>query len=132
MALALPYNAGMRTLVLVLILVVAWLPAAAQDTTGQPERRLLPSPSKDDAAPIQHGAQPDPGAERVGTPDGDAPSAAAGRLVRDPAQRRILGLPVAAALVVAGVVVALLVVAGIVIPGARRRQRARGGGTYGR
>ena len=30
------------------------------------------------------------------------------------------------------VVVALLVVAGIVIPGARRRQRARGGGTYGR
>jgi len=52
--------------------------------------------------------------------------------VRDPAQRRILGLPVTTALVVAGVVIALLVVAGIVIPGARRRQRARGGGTYGR
>lgn len=118
-------------LALVLLLVVAWLPAAAQDTTAQPERGLLPPPAKDNAAPIQHGAQPDPGGERVGTPDGDAPSAAAGRLVRDPAERRILGLPVTTALVLAGVVIALLVVAGIVIPSARRRQRARGGGTYG-
>ncbi|HXH82761.1 MAG TPA: hypothetical protein VNN07_07520 [Candidatus Tectomicrobia bacterium] len=82
--------------------------------------------------PVQHGAQPNPQEVRPGSAEGDAPSAAAGRLVRDPDERRILGLPVTAALVVAGVVIALLVLAGIVIPNARRRQRARGGGTYGR
>ena len=72
-----------------------------------------------------------PGEVRPGNAAGDAPSAAAGDLVTRQ-ERRVLGLPVTTALVLAGVVVTLLVVAGIVIPGARRRDRARGGGTYGR
>jgi len=44
--------------------------------------------------------------------------------------RRILGLPVDAALIIAGVLVVLALFAGVVIPGARRRDRARDGGTY--
>ncbi len=42
--------------------------------------------------------------------------------------RRILGLPVDAALIIAGVLVVLALFAGVVIPGARRRDRARDGG----
>ena len=67
---------------------------------------------------------------RPGTAAGDAPSAAAGNLVTRQ-ERRILGLPITTALVLAGLVVVLLVVAGVVIPSASRRNRARGGGTYG-
>ena len=44
--------------------------------------------------------------------------------------RRILGLPVDAALIIAGMLVVLALLAGVVIPGARRRDRARDGGTY--
>ena len=80
---------------------------------------------------MQHGAQPNPAEVRPGSRDGDAPSAAAGDLVGEP-ERRILGLPITAALLVAGLLLLLLVVAGIVIPEANRRRRARGGGTYGR
>jgi hypothetical protein len=52
-------------------------------------------------------------------------------LVRKQPQR-VLGLPITTALILAGLVVALFVVAGVVIPGASRRRRARGGGTYSR
>ncbi len=60
------------------------------------------------------------------------PSASAGRLARDPVERRVLGLPVTAALVIAAVILGLLAIAGLVLPGARRRRQARGGGTYDR
>jgi len=79
---------------------------------------------------VQRGTQPNPAEVRPGSRDGDAPSAAAGELVTKPA-RRILGLPVDAVLLIAGALIVLAIVAGIVVPGARRRDRARGGGTYG-
>jgi len=34
-------------------------------------------------------------------------------------------------LLIAGALIVLAVIAGVLIPGARRRDRARGGGTYG-
>jgi hypothetical protein len=111
----------MRTLVLALL--VALLPGVAA-------AQVVPPPAKSDRGPVEHGARPDPGAVRPGSPEGDAPSAAAGELVARPA-RRVFGLPVTTALVIAGVLVALLVLAGVVIPSAGRRRRARGGGTYG-
>jgi hypothetical protein len=98
---------------------------------GPVAAQVAPPPAKSDREPVQHGAQPNPGEVRPGTPDGDAPSAAAGDLVRKQPQR-VLGLPITTALILAGLVVALFVVAGVVIPGASRRRRARGGGTYSR
>ena len=89
-----------------------------------------PPPAKSDKAPVEHGSRPDPGAVRPGNQDGDQPSASAGDLVRDGKDRRIFGLPVNAALVIAGVLIALFVVAGVAIPAARRRDRARGNGAY--
>jgi len=68
---------------------------------------------------------------RPGSAQGDAPSASAGRLARDPVERRILGLPVTAVVVIAAVILGLFALAGLVLPNARRRQ-ARGRGTYGR
>jgi hypothetical protein len=112
----------MRIVVLALAAVLLAQPLAAQ---------VVPPPAKSDREAVQHGAQPNPAEVRPGSPDGDAPSAAAGRLITEP-ERRILGLPVTTALVVAGVLLVLLVAAGIVIPEANRRRRARGGGTYGR
>jgi hypothetical protein len=64
--------------------------------------------------------------------DGDSPSASAGRLAKEPVERRILGLPVTAVLVIAAVILGLVALAGLVVPSARRRSRARGNGTYGR
>jgi hypothetical protein len=92
--------------------------------------QVVPAPEKSDGRAVQHGAQPNPSEVRTGNRDGDSPSAAAGDLRTRPA-RRVLGLPVTTALVVAGVLVALVVVAGVVVPGASRRRRAQGGGTYG-
>jgi len=91
----------------------------------------LPPPAKGKGEPVEHGAQPNADEVRPGSRDGDTPSAAAGDIVSKPG-RRVLGLPVNSVLVIAGVLVVLLIVAGIVIPSAGRRQRARGGGTYGR
>jgi hypothetical protein len=79
---------------------------------------------------VQRGDQPNAAEVRPGNRDGDAPSAAAGELVPRPG-RRILGLPVNAALVIGGVLIVLAIIAGLLVPGARRRDRARGGGTYG-
>ena len=90
----------------------------------------LAVPSVVTAQAVQHGAQPNPQEVRPGSPQGDAPSAAVGSLERDRVERRILGLPVNAVLVIGAVLIALVVVAGLVIPRARRRGQARGGGTY--
>jgi hypothetical protein len=108
------------------LVVVAWVLLAA--SAGWARTGVAPDPAGPDA--VQHGAQPNPGEVRPGSPDGDSPSASAGAVLRA-RERRILGLPVSAALVIGGVLVALLVLAGLVIPAARRRERARGGGTYG-
>jgi hypothetical protein len=39
---------------------------------------------------------------------------------------------VTAALLIGAGLLALLIVAGVIVPSARRRERAQGGGTYGR
>jgi hypothetical protein len=115
-------NGGMNVIMFALAAILIAQPLAAQ---------VVPPPAKSDRDAVQHGAQPNPDEVRPGTRDGDAPSAAAGDLVAKPA-RRILGLPLTTVLLVGGVLVALLVVAGFVIPGANRRRRAQGGGTYDR
>ena len=97
--------------------------------TGQSAAQL-PPPAKGNNDAVQHGAQPNADEVRPGNRDGDAPSAAAGEIVRTPAHR-VLGLPVNTVLVIAGALVVLLILAGLVIPSAGRRLRARGGGTYG-
>jgi hypothetical protein len=112
----------MKWVLLTLALSLAAGPAIAQ---------IVPPPAKGKGEAVEHGAQPNAQEVRPGNAAGDAPSAAAGDLVTRP-PRRVLGLPVTTAVVLAGVIVALLVAAGIVIPGAKRRDRARGGGTYGR
>jgi hypothetical protein len=83
---------------------------------------------KDDGV-VQRGTQPNAGEVRPGNRDGDSPSASAGE-VRSEQARRIFGLPVSAALIIAAVLVVLLAVAGAMVPEARRRARARGNGTY--
>jgi hypothetical protein len=80
--------------------------------------------------PVQHGAQPNPEEVRPGSPEGDRPSATAGEHVRPEEARRVLGLPVNAVLILAGVLLALLVVAGVLLPRTRHGGRARGNGTY--
>jgi hypothetical protein len=80
---------------------------------------------------VQRGQQPNAAEVRPGNRDGDAPSASAGNVVAR-SETRIFGLPVAAAMLLGAVLLTLLVVAGVAIPAARRRDRARGGGTYGR
>lgn len=116
----------MKTVLLALVVLLA--SSVAQAQTG-----VMPPAAKPDGAPVQHGAQPDPQAVRPGNASGDAPSASVGTLARDPeGPRRVLGLPVSSALLIGGVIVALLAIAGIVLPRARRGDRARGGGTYGR
>jgi hypothetical protein len=112
----------MKSLVAVVLLSVLGMavPSAAQ----------LPPPAKGNADAVQHGARPNPDEVRPGTRDGDAPSAAAGEIIRKPGPR-LLGLPVNTVLVVAGVLGVLLILAGLVIPSAGRRLRARGGGTDG-
>jgi hypothetical protein len=116
-----------------LAMLAAANPAVAQDRPAAGMNREQNAPGAagpKDSGVVQRGAQPNPAEVRPGNRDGDAPSAAAGELVPRPA-RRILGLPVDAALIIAGVLVVLALFAGVVIPGARRRDRARGGGTYG-
>ena len=116
-----------------LIVLAAATPVVAQDRPAAGMNREQNAPGAagpKDSGVVQRGAQPNPGEVRPGNRDGDAPSAAAGELIPRPA-RRVLGLPVDAALIIAGVLVVLALFAGVVIPGARRRDRARGGGTYG-
>ena len=84
---------------------------------------------KDDGV-VQRGGQPNAGEVRPGNRDGDNPSASAGELRPREAQR-IFGLPITAALVIAGVIIAIVAIGGFVVPQSRRRA-ARGNGTYGR
>ena len=124
---------GLRFALAVLTVLAAANPVVAQDRPAAGMNREQNAPGAagpKDSGVVQRGAQPNPAEVRPGNRDGDAPSAAAGELIPRPA-RRILGLPVDAALIIAGVLVVLALFAGVVIPGARRRDRARGGGTYG-
>jgi hypothetical protein len=117
----------------VIIALAVAAPASAQDRPAAGTNREQNAPGAagpKDSGVVQRGAQPNAAEVRPGNRDGDAPSASAGELVTRPAHR-ILGLPVDAALVIAGVVIVLALIAGLLIPGARRRDRARGGGTYG-
>src|SRR5688572_24764604 len=61
--------------------------------------------------PLQHSAQPNPQEVRPASPDGDSPSASAGRVAREPQSRRVLGLPVEALMWIAGLLVAALLLA---------------------
>ena len=124
---------GLRFALAVLTVLAAANPVVAQDRPAAGMNREQNAPGAagpKDSGVVQRGAQPNPGEVRPGNRDGDAPSAAAGELMPRPT-RRILGLPVDAALIIAGLLVVLALFAGVVIPGARRRDRARGGGTYG-
>ena len=125
----------MNWLALAVALVVAVAaPVGAQDrpAAGVNREQGVPGSAgpKSDGV-VQRGQQPNAAEVRPGNRDGDAPSASAGDVVRRPAQR-IFGLPVTAALLLGTVLIALVVVAGVIIPSARRRERPRGGGTYGR
>ena len=123
----------LRVALAALIVLAAATPVVAQDRPAAGMNREQNAPGAagpKDSGVVQRGAQPNPAEVRPGNRDGDAPSAAAGELMPRPA-RRILGLPVDAALIIAGLLVVLALFAGVVIPGARRRDRARGGGTYG-
>jgi hypothetical protein len=125
----------MNCLALALVLVVAVaVPVGAQDRPAAGVNREQGAPGsagpKSDGV-VQRGQQPNAAEVRPGNRDGDAPSASAGEVVRRPAQR-IFGLPVTAALIIGAVLIGLVVVAGVIIPSARRRERAQGGGTYGR
>jgi hypothetical protein len=82
---------------------------------------------KDDGV-VQRGSQPNAGEVRPGSRDGDQPSASAGEL-RPREARRIFGLPVTAALVIAAAIIVIVAIAGFVVPESRRR-RARGNGSY--
>jgi hypothetical protein len=116
---------------LIAVMVCALVPALAQ---AQDVTRSTPQQSSEP----NYGTGRDPGTGpggqelRPGSPDGDAPSASAGQLTRGSIERRVLGLPVSTALMIAAVILALLAVAGLVLPAARHRRQARGGGTYGR
>jgi hypothetical protein len=112
----------MRVLLSLLIALLLASPAAAQ---------VAPPAAKPDGKAVEHGAQPNDTEVRPGNRDGDAPSAAAGDLLKKPG-RRLLGLPISAVLVIGGLLVGLVIVAGVVIPASNRRRQARGGGTYGR
>ena len=116
------------------LVVTAVAPGEAQERPAAGINREQGAPGS--AGPktdglVQRGQQPNPAEVRPGNRDGDAPSASAGTVVARP-ETRIFGLPMTAALLLGGVLITLLVVAGIAIPAARRRDRARGGGTYGR
>lgn len=118
-------RAGSRALIrrgaLGLALLVGLLAAA---TPAAEERR---GPQR-----LQDSAQPNAQEVRPASPDGDSPSATAGKLVSQPESRRLLGLPVEAVLWIGGVLVMLVLIAAVIAARPRRRAQARGGGTYGR
>ena len=108
-------------------------PPADRPAAGENREQAAPgSAGPKDSGVVQRGAQPNAGEVRPGNRDGDAPSASAGRVVGESAERRILGLPIASAMVLGAAILVLFIIGGVVIPGARRREKARGNGTYGR
>jgi hypothetical protein len=116
---------------LIALTLFVFVPALTQ---AQEARRPAPERSSEPNYGTGHGAGTGPGGQEVrpGNRDGDAPSASAGRIAREPVERRILGLPVTTVLVIAAVILGLVALAGAVVPGARRRARARGNGNHGR
>jgi hypothetical protein len=116
------------------VLFAAAAPVEAQDRPAAGINREQGAPGsagpKTDGV-VQRGQQPNAAEVRPGNRDGDAPSASAGSVVPR-AETRVFGLPVTAVMLLGGVVLTLVIVAGIAIPAARRRDRAQGGGTYGR
>src|SRR5512132_1332612 len=86
--------------------------------------------SKPGGSAAQLGSEPNAGEVRPGNREGNAPSASAGTPLRGPVERRILGLPVTAAIVIGGAIVALAL-AGSAIQRGRRAGRAQGN-AYGR
>ena len=139
--LALPKDVR-RFLIAALLLLIPGLVAGQSSAPGREQNAPGAGMNRDQNAPgsagpkeggaVQHGAQPNAGEVRAGSRDGDSPSAAAGVVARDPVARRIFGLPVTTALVIGAVILGLVIVGAFVVPAARRRDRARGGGTYGR
>jgi hypothetical protein len=127
--------------VVVFLLLAAWglsdaqysSPPADRPAAGENREQAAPgSAGPKDSGVVQRGSQPNPAEVRAGNRDGDAPSASAGRMVGQSAERRILGLPIASAMVIGAAIVVLFIIGGLVIPSARRRERARGNGSYGR
>ena len=115
---------------LALLLSPGEAPAQAPDRPAAGINRETGTPGSagpKDEGVVQRGSQPNAGEVRPGSRDGDHPSASAGELLPREA-RRIFGIPVTAALVIAGVILAIVAVAGFVLPESRRR--ARGNGTY--
>jgi hypothetical protein len=120
--------------VFALLLSPGEVPAQAPDRPAAGINRETGSPGSagpKDEGVVQRGSQPNAGEVRPGSRDGDQPSASAGE-VRQEQARRIFGLPVSAAVIIAAVIVAMLVLAGVALPAANRRDKARGNGTYGR
>jgi hypothetical protein len=122
--------------VVALLLSPGEVPAqAAPDRPAAGINRETGSPGSagpKDHGVVQRGGQPNAGEVRPGNRDGDSPSASAGEVVRREEARRIFGLPVTVALIIAAAVVTIVALAGFVLPESRRRARARGNGTYGR
>ena len=124
---------GLARLVGMLKMAFAFVLAVIAPAFAQPtDYRIAPPLAKSDERPVQHGAQPNPQVVRPGSPQGDAPSAAVGTLERDRVERRVLGLPITAVLVIGAALIAILALVGLVVPRARRRDLARGGASYGR
>ena len=119
----------MRWLIAVTLLVL--VPALAQ---AQETRRPAPERSSEPNYGTGQNSGTGPGGQEVrpGSRDGDSPSASAGRIAKEPVERRMLGLPVTAILVIAAVILGIVALAGVILPRTRRRARARGNGTYGR
>jgi hypothetical protein len=118
----------MRWLIAVTLLALVPAVAGAQDT-----KRPAPERSSEPNYGTGQDSGTGPGGQEIrpGSRDGDSPSASAGRIAKEPVERRILGLPVTAVLVIAAVVLGIVALAGLVLPRARRGARARGNGTYG-
>jgi hypothetical protein len=119
----------MRWVIAVTLLALVPALAGAQDTKrSTPERSSEPNYGTGQDSGTGPGGQE----IRPGSRDGDSPSASAGRIAKEPVERRILGLPVTAVLVIAGGILGIVALAGLVLPHARRGTRARGNGASGR
>ncbi len=115
--------------VVALLLSPGEVPAqAAPDRPAAGINRETGSPGSagpKDEGVVQRGGQPNAGEVRPGNRDGDSPSASAGEVVRREETRRIFGLPVTVALIIAAAIVTIVALAGFVLPESRRRGRAR-------
>lgn len=109
-----------RRIMTVVLLALIPAVAGAQEVTRSVSQQAI---EPNDGTGRDAGTGPDGQEARPGSPDGDYPSASAGRLTRSTAQWRILGLPVDALLVIGAVLLGLISLAGLVLPRPRRRAR---------